>query len=119
MDVNFTTDLWSSELSWLSVMVISVGQNVHIWASLRNGVSLPHHMARLLVGAPFESSGQHQTGDVYKCAVDDGSNSSCTRLNLGARLPRFCADFISDGKFHLGCRDFHGESAASEFSVSC
>nr|XP_023652706.1 integrin alpha-11-like [Paramormyrops kingsleyae] len=37
----------------------------------------------LLVGAPFETSGQHQTGDVYKCAVDEGSNSSCTRLNLG------------------------------------
>ncbi|KAL4622748.1 integrin alpha-11-like isoform X1 [Arapaima gigas] len=37
----------------------------------------------LLVGAPFENSGQHQTGDVYKCPVDDSSNSNCTRLNLG------------------------------------
>ncbi|KAJ7998339.1 hypothetical protein DPEC_G00221670 [Dallia pectoralis] len=37
----------------------------------------------LLVGAPFETSGQHQTGDVYKCPMNTGVHSNCTRLNLG------------------------------------
>uniref|UniRef100_A0A4W5QIK9 Integrin subunit alpha 11 n=1 Tax=Hucho hucho TaxID=62062 RepID=A0A4W5QIK9_9TELE len=37
----------------------------------------------LLVGAPFETSGQHQTGDIYKCPMDTSSNTNCTRLNLG------------------------------------
>ncbi|KAI1904404.1 hypothetical protein AGOR_G00005290 [Albula goreensis] len=37
----------------------------------------------LLVGAPFETSGPHQTGDVYKCPLNGKSNGNCTRLNLG------------------------------------
>ncbi|XP_042157252.1 integrin alpha-11 isoform X1 [Oncorhynchus tshawytscha] len=37
----------------------------------------------LLVGAPFETSGQHQTGDIYKCPMDTSPNTNCTRLNLG------------------------------------
>ncbi|XP_062405919.1 integrin alpha-11a [Sardina pilchardus] len=38
---------------------------------------------RLLVGAPFDTSGPHQTGDVYKCPLSKRSNGSCTKLNLG------------------------------------
>uniref|UniRef100_A0A9J7Z021 Integrin, alpha 11b n=1 Tax=Cyprinus carpio carpio TaxID=630221 RepID=A0A9J7Z021_CYPCA len=37
----------------------------------------------LLVGAPFESSGEHQTGDVYRCPLDSKPATNCTRLHLG------------------------------------
>uniref|UniRef100_A0A673KVR7 Integrin alpha-11-like n=1 Tax=Sinocyclocheilus rhinocerous TaxID=307959 RepID=A0A673KVR7_9TELE len=37
----------------------------------------------LLVGAPFESSGEHQTGDVYRCPLDSKPAANCTRLHLG------------------------------------
>ncbi|XP_007542943.2 integrin alpha-11-like [Poecilia formosa] len=37
----------------------------------------------LLVGAPFEYTGQLQTGDVYKCPLDIKSSSNCSRLDLG------------------------------------
>uniref|UniRef100_A0A9J8CJJ7 Integrin subunit alpha 11 n=1 Tax=Cyprinus carpio carpio TaxID=630221 RepID=A0A9J8CJJ7_CYPCA len=36
----------------------------------------------LLVGAPFESSGEHQTGDVYRCPLDRKPATNCTRLHL-------------------------------------
>uniref|UniRef100_A0A672P7J4 Integrin subunit alpha 11 n=1 Tax=Sinocyclocheilus grahami TaxID=75366 RepID=A0A672P7J4_SINGR len=36
----------------------------------------------LLVGAPFESSGEHQTGDVYRCPLDGKPATNCTRLHL-------------------------------------
>ncbi|XP_056307282.1 integrin alpha-11 [Danio aesculapii] len=36
----------------------------------------------LLVGAPFETSGEHQTGDVYRCPLDS-KRTNCTRLHLG------------------------------------
>uniref|UniRef100_A0A8C7JW44 Integrin subunit alpha 11 n=1 Tax=Oncorhynchus kisutch TaxID=8019 RepID=A0A8C7JW44_ONCKI len=37
----------------------------------------------LLVGAPFETSGQHQTGDIYKCPMDTSPNTNCicSRVN--------------------------------------
>uniref|UniRef100_A0A8D0L8R1 Integrin subunit alpha 11 n=1 Tax=Sphenodon punctatus TaxID=8508 RepID=A0A8D0L8R1_SPHPU len=37
----------------------------------------------LVVGAPYETSGQQKTGDVYKCPVSSETNSNCTKLNLG------------------------------------
>ncbi|XP_028441073.1 integrin alpha-11 [Perca flavescens] len=37
----------------------------------------------LLVGAPFESTGKQQTGDVFKCPLDTRKSANCTRLNLG------------------------------------
>uniref|UniRef100_A0A8D2LRR2 Integrin subunit alpha 11 n=1 Tax=Varanus komodoensis TaxID=61221 RepID=A0A8D2LRR2_VARKO len=37
----------------------------------------------LVVGAPYESSGQQKTGDVYKCSVNGEANSTCSKLNLG------------------------------------
>ncbi|XP_062845604.1 integrin alpha-11a [Trichomycterus rosablanca] len=38
----------------------------------------------LLVGAPLETNGQHQTGDVYKCSLSRRTvGPSCTKLNLG------------------------------------
>ncbi|XP_056137496.1 integrin alpha-11 [Lampris incognitus] len=37
----------------------------------------------LLVGAPFESTGDQQTGDVYKCPLDTRDTTNCSRLNLG------------------------------------
>ncbi|KAF4094742.1 hypothetical protein G5714_023820 [Onychostoma macrolepis] len=36
----------------------------------------------LLVGAPFESSGEHQTGDVYRCPLNGKPRTNCTRLHL-------------------------------------
>ncbi|MEQ2229447.1 hypothetical protein ILYODFUR_018841 [Ilyodon furcidens] len=38
----------------------------------------------LLVGAPFEYTGQLQTGDVYKCPLDIKSSANCSRLDLVA-----------------------------------
>uniref|UniRef100_A0A8C9VS01 Integrin, alpha 11a n=1 Tax=Scleropages formosus TaxID=113540 RepID=A0A8C9VS01_SCLFO len=38
---------------------------------------------RLLVGAPFETNGQYQTGDVYKCPLSKRSRGGCSKLNLG------------------------------------
>uniref|UniRef100_A0A669BQ29 Integrin subunit alpha 11 n=1 Tax=Oreochromis niloticus TaxID=8128 RepID=A0A669BQ29_ORENI len=37
----------------------------------------------LLVGAPFESTGKKQTGDVYRCPLDGRNSANCSRLNLG------------------------------------
>uniref|UniRef100_A0A3P8TP53 VWFA domain-containing protein n=1 Tax=Amphiprion percula TaxID=161767 RepID=A0A3P8TP53_AMPPE len=37
----------------------------------------------LLVGAPFESTGKQQTGDVYRCPLDTRNSANCSRLNLG------------------------------------
>nr|XP_028561663.1 LOW QUALITY PROTEIN: integrin alpha-11 [Podarcis muralis] len=37
----------------------------------------------LVVGAPYETSGQQKTGDVYKCSVNGETNSTCSKLNLG------------------------------------
>ncbi|XP_072241433.1 integrin alpha-11 [Leuresthes tenuis] len=40
-------------------------------------------LGRLLVGAPFESTGNLQTGDIYKCPLDTNDSENCSRLNLG------------------------------------
>uniref|UniRef100_A0A8C8S0A7 Integrin alpha-2 domain-containing protein n=1 Tax=Pelusios castaneus TaxID=367368 RepID=A0A8C8S0A7_9SAUR len=37
----------------------------------------------LVVGAPYETNGQLKTGDVYRCPVNGGTDSNCTKLNLG------------------------------------
>uniref|UniRef100_A0A8B9GSP2 Integrin subunit alpha 11 n=1 Tax=Astyanax mexicanus TaxID=7994 RepID=A0A8B9GSP2_ASTMX len=37
----------------------------------------------LLVGAPFEKTGENQTGDVYRCPLESRTNAKCSRLNLG------------------------------------
>ncbi|XP_072529869.1 integrin alpha-11 [Salminus brasiliensis] len=37
----------------------------------------------LLVGAPFEKSGENQTGDVYRCPLGSRTDTNCSRLNLG------------------------------------
>uniref|UniRef100_UPI0037E82807 integrin alpha-11 n=1 Tax=Semicossyphus pulcher TaxID=241346 RepID=UPI0037E82807 len=37
----------------------------------------------LLVGAPFESTGKQQTGDVYRCPLDTRNSANCSRLHLG------------------------------------
>ncbi|XP_051978489.1 integrin alpha-11-like [Xyrauchen texanus] len=51
------------------------------------GYTVQQHEANgrkwLLVGAPFESSGAHQTGDVYRCPLDSKPITNCTRLHLG------------------------------------
>ncbi|XP_064168398.1 integrin alpha-11 isoform X2 [Anguilla rostrata] len=51
------------------------------------GYTVQQHVAGgqkwLLVGAPFETSGPIQTGDVYKCPMNGKANGNCTRLNLG------------------------------------
>ncbi|XP_062858941.1 integrin alpha-11 [Trichomycterus rosablanca] len=38
----------------------------------------------LLVGAPFEKTGENETGDVYRCPLDSNTSKNCSRLNLGA-----------------------------------
>ncbi|XP_063052513.1 integrin alpha-11-like [Engraulis encrasicolus] len=52
------------------------------------GYTVQQHQAKgqqwLLVGAPFESSGEHQTGDVYRCPMDTQPDAQCTRLDLGS-----------------------------------
>ncbi|KAJ8344414.1 hypothetical protein SKAU_G00317430 [Synaphobranchus kaupii] len=51
------------------------------------GYTVQQHMAGgqtwLLVGAPSETSGHLQTGDVYRCPLNGKANGNCTRLNLG------------------------------------
>uniref|UniRef100_A0AAZ3Q5M5 VWFA domain-containing protein n=1 Tax=Oncorhynchus tshawytscha TaxID=74940 RepID=A0AAZ3Q5M5_ONCTS len=51
------------------------------------GYTVQQHIAGgqkwLLVGAPYETNGHHQTGDVYKCPLGKRSNGSCSKLNLG------------------------------------
>ncbi|XP_053175416.1 integrin alpha-11 [Scomber japonicus] len=48
----------------------------------------------LLVGAPFESTGQQQTGDVYRCPLDTRRSANCSRLNLG----KLSLDNVSERK---------------------
>uniref|UniRef100_A0A8C5HUT3 Integrin alpha-11-like n=1 Tax=Gouania willdenowi TaxID=441366 RepID=A0A8C5HUT3_GOUWI len=38
---------------------------------------------RLLVGAPFETTENMHTGDIYKCPLDVKASSNCSRINLG------------------------------------
>ncbi|XP_020504508.1 integrin alpha-11 isoform X2 [Labrus bergylta] len=51
------------------------------------GYTVQQHEARgrqwLLVGAPFESTGKQQTGDVYRCPLDTRRSANCSRLQLG------------------------------------
>ncbi|XP_039989153.1 integrin alpha-11 [Xiphias gladius] len=48
----------------------------------------------LLVGAPFESTGKQQTGDVYRCPLDTRNSANCSRLNLG----KLSLDYMSERK---------------------
>ncbi|KAM6937639.1 integrin alpha-11 [Xenentodon cancila] len=48
----------------------------------------------LLVGAPFESTGKQQTGDIYKCPLDTTTSVNCSRLNLG----KLSLDNVSERK---------------------
>ncbi|XP_068579182.1 integrin alpha-11 [Cebidichthys violaceus] len=48
----------------------------------------------LLVGAPFESTGKQQTGDVFRCPLDTRDSANCTRLNLG----KLSLDNVSERK---------------------
>ncbi|XP_034444174.1 integrin alpha-11 isoform X1 [Hippoglossus hippoglossus] len=48
----------------------------------------------LLVGAPLESTGRQQTGDVYKCPLDTSSSVNCSRLQLG----KLSLDNVSERK---------------------
>ncbi|KAK5866769.1 hypothetical protein PBY51_011317 [Eleginops maclovinus] len=50
----------------------------------------------LLVGAPFESTGKQQTGDVFRCPLDRTS-ANCSRLNLG----RLSLDNVSERKDNM------------------
>ncbi|XP_042560423.1 integrin alpha-11 [Clupea harengus] len=60
------------------------------------GYTVQQHLAEgqkwLLVGAPFESSGQHQTGDVYRCPLDPLPDANCTRLNLGSESMSYVSE---------------------------
>uniref|UniRef100_A0A4W6FGI4 Integrin subunit alpha 11 n=1 Tax=Lates calcarifer TaxID=8187 RepID=A0A4W6FGI4_LATCA len=48
----------------------------------------------LLVGSPFESTGKQQTGDVYRCPLDNRNSVNCSRLNLG----KLSLDNVSERK---------------------
>uniref|UniRef100_A0AAQ4RI06 Integrin, alpha 11a n=1 Tax=Gasterosteus aculeatus aculeatus TaxID=481459 RepID=A0AAQ4RI06_GASAC len=53
------------------------------------GYTVQQHIAAggekwLLVGAPYEMNGNHQTGDIYKCSLSRRTNGNgCSKLNLG------------------------------------
>ncbi|XP_036399707.1 integrin alpha-11a [Megalops cyprinoides] len=51
------------------------------------GYTVQQHAAAgqkwLLVGAPFETNGPYQTGDIYKCPMNRRANGNCAKLNLG------------------------------------
>ncbi|XP_059190805.1 integrin alpha-11 [Centropristis striata] len=51
----------------------------------------------LLVGAPFESTGKQQTGDVFRCPLDTRKSANCTRLNLG----KLSLDYVSERKDNM------------------
>ncbi|XP_045892937.1 integrin alpha-11 [Micropterus dolomieu] len=51
----------------------------------------------LLVGAPFESTGKQQTGDVYRCPLDSRNSANCTRLHLG----KLSLDNVSERKDNM------------------
>ncbi|XP_041652608.1 integrin alpha-11 isoform X2 [Cheilinus undulatus] len=48
----------------------------------------------LLVGAPFESTGKQQTGDVFRCPLDTRNSVNCSRLLLG----KLSLDNVSERK---------------------
>ncbi|XP_069019589.1 integrin alpha-11 isoform X1 [Embiotoca jacksoni] len=65
-------------------------KNIRIFSSSKEsqfGYKVQQHEAGgrqwLLVGAPFESTGKQQTGDVYRCPLDTRNSANCTRLHLG------------------------------------
>uniref|UniRef100_A0A8C5HRL5 Integrin alpha-11-like n=1 Tax=Gouania willdenowi TaxID=441366 RepID=A0A8C5HRL5_GOUWI len=50
------------------------------------GYTVQQHEAQqnqLLVGAPFETTENMHTGDIYKCPLDVKASSNCSRINLG------------------------------------
>ncbi|XP_054633368.1 integrin alpha-11 isoform X2 [Dunckerocampus dactyliophorus] len=51
------------------------------------GYTVQQHQAGgrqwLLVGAPLEYTGKQQTGDVFRCPLDQGNSTDCSPLNLG------------------------------------
>lgn len=47
-------------------------------------------ISRLLVGAPLESTGKKQTGDVFRCPLDSRNSANCTRLHLGEQHGWHC-----------------------------
>ncbi|KAG9341195.1 hypothetical protein JZ751_019634 [Albula glossodonta] len=84
MDICFITEVWFG-----NCFNIDTKNHKIIYGSTEAqfGYTVQQHTAGgqkwLLVGAPFETSGPHQTGDVYKCPLNGKSNGNCTRLNLG------------------------------------
>uniref|UniRef100_A0AAQ4QJZ1 Integrin, alpha 11b n=1 Tax=Gasterosteus aculeatus aculeatus TaxID=481459 RepID=A0AAQ4QJZ1_GASAC len=68
---------------------------VCVCVSLRVCVSLC--VCRLLVGAPFESTEQQQTGDVFRCPLDTRNSVNCSRLNLG----KLSLDRVSERKDNM------------------
>ncbi|XP_075884857.1 integrin alpha-11 isoform X1 [Nelusetta ayraudi] len=51
------------------------------------GYTVQQHQAGgrqwLLVGAPLQTTGTKQTGDVFRCPLDRGNSTNCSRLQLG------------------------------------
>ncbi|KAM8861054.1 integrin alpha-11 [Synchiropus picturatus] len=75
-------------------------RNAKIFRSPREnqfGYTVQQHQAGgrqwLLVGAPFETTGEQQTGDVFRCPLDT-RDASCSRLQLG----KVSLDHISERK---------------------
>ncbi|KAG7215183.1 hypothetical protein INR49_022729 [Caranx melampygus] len=61
---------------------------------LRRSAGSGNYVLRLLVGAPFESTGKQQTGDVYRCPLDTRMSANCTRAHLG----KLSLDNVSERK---------------------
>uniref|UniRef100_A0A3Q0SHZ8 VWFA domain-containing protein n=1 Tax=Amphilophus citrinellus TaxID=61819 RepID=A0A3Q0SHZ8_AMPCI len=84
--------MWLQELLWTDLQLCFNfdTKNFKIFAGSKEtqfGYTVQQHEAGghqwLLVGAPFESTGKKQTGDVYRCPLDSPDSANCTRLNLG------------------------------------
>ncbi|KAM9853951.1 integrin alpha-11-like [Aulostomus maculatus] len=91
MDSNLILLLWTcSLLPGLHFCFNFDTKNFKIFSGSKDaqfGFTVQQHEAGgrqwLLVGAPFESTGRQQTGDVYRCPLDAGNSTTCSRLNLG------------------------------------
>uniref|UniRef100_A0A8C5HT40 Integrin alpha-11-like n=1 Tax=Gouania willdenowi TaxID=441366 RepID=A0A8C5HT40_GOUWI len=91
MDCQHLLLLWTcSLLPDLQVGFNFDSKNIKIFSGSEEaqfGYTVQQHEAQqnqwLLVGAPFETTENMHTGDIYKCPLDVKASSNCSRINLG------------------------------------
>ncbi|XP_067349582.1 integrin alpha-11 isoform X1 [Channa argus] len=102
MDYHYVLLLWTcSLLPDLQLCFNFDTKNFKIFSGSKEaqfGYTVQQHEAGgrqwLLVGAPFESTGKQQTGDVYRCPLDSRNSANCSRLHLG----KLSLDNVSERK---------------------